>query len=86
MSRIEKQFDINIILMTLSSSLEMIKEEKNIELIFDMDATVPKELRGDPAVLQHLLNQMLTFVCQNTDQKEVVLTLSAPEDFVYEGL
>ena len=84
MNKVEKLFDINIILMTLSSSLETIREEKNIELIYDMDATIPKELRGDPTVLQHLLNQMLTFVCQHTDLKEIVLSLSAPEDFVFE--
>ena len=84
MNKIEKLFDINIILMTLSSSLETIKDERNIELVFDMDATIPRELRGDPTVLQHMLNQMLTFVCRNTDQKEIVLSLSAPEDFVYE--
>jgi len=84
MNKIEKLFDINIILMTLSSSLETIRDEKQIELIYDMDATIPKELRGDPTVLQHMLTQTLTFVCRNTDLKEIVLSLSAPEDFVYE--
>jgi hypothetical protein len=84
MKKIEKLFDINIVLMTLSSSLETIRDEKHIELIYDMDATIPKELRGDPTVLQHLLTQVLTFVCRNTDLKEIVLSLSAPEDFVYE--
>jgi hypothetical protein len=84
MNKIEKLFDINIILMTLSSSLETIRDEKQIELIYDMDATIPKELRGDPTVLQHMLTQMLTFVYRYTDLKEIVLSLSAPEDFVYE--
>jgi len=84
MNKIEKLFDINIVLMTLFSSLESIREEKKIELIYDMDATIPRELRGDSTVLQHLLTQMLTFVCQQTDQKEIVLSLSAPEDFVFE--
>lgn len=84
MNKVEKLFDINIILMTLSSSLETLRDEKQIELIYDMDATIPKELRGDPTVLQHLLNQVLTFVYKYTDQKEIVLCLSAPEDFMYE--
>jgi hypothetical protein len=84
MSKLEKLFDINIVLMTLFSSLETIRDEKHTELIYDMDATIPKELRGDPTVLQHLLNKMLTFVYQQTDLKEIVLSLSAPEDFVYE--
>ena len=84
MNKIEKLFDINIILMTLSSSLETIRDKKQIELIYDMDATIPKELRGDPTVLQHMLTQTVTFVCRHTDLKEIVLCLSAPEDFVYE--
>ena len=84
MHKIEKLFDINIVLMTLFSSLETIREEKNIELIYDMEATIPRELRGDSDVLLRLLSKVLTFVCQNTDKKEIVLSLDAPEDFVYE--
>ena len=86
MNRIEKLFDINILLMTLYSSLETVKDERNIELIYDMDPTIPKELRGDSAVLLRLLSKILTFVFQNTDKKEIVLSLSAPEDFLYEEL
>jgi hypothetical protein len=84
MHKIEKLFDINIVLMTLFSSLETIRDEKNIELIYDMEATIPKELRGDSDVLLRVLSKVLTFVCQNTDKKEIVLSLDAPEDFVYE--
>ncbi len=86
MNRIEKLFDINIVLMTLYSSLEIIRNEKNAELIYDMDPTIPRELRGDAAVLLRLLNKVLTFVFQNSDRKEIVLSLSAPEDFLYEEL
>jgi hypothetical protein len=84
MNKIEKLFDINMVLMTLYSSLGEIRDKKNIELIYDMDPTIPKELRGDPDVLLRLLNKILTFVFQNTDKKEIVLSLSAPEDFLYE--
>jgi hypothetical protein len=84
MHQIEKLFDINIVLMTLFSSLETIREEKNIELIYDMEATVPRELRGNPDLLLRLLGKVLTFVCQHTDREEIVLCLDAPEDFVYE--
>lgn len=84
MHKIEKLFDINIVLMTLFSSLETIREEKDIELIYDMEATIPRELRGDSDVLLRVLSKVLTFVCQNTDKKEIVLSLDAPEDFVYE--
>lgn len=84
MQKIEKLFDINILLMTLFSSLETIRSEKKAELIYDMDATIPRELRGDSAVLSRLLTKMLTFVFKYTDKKEVVLSLGAPEDFLFE--
>lgn len=86
MPKTEKLFDINILLMTLYSSLERISDEKNIELIYDMDPTIPRELRGDSPVLLQLLNKILTFVFQNSDRKEIVLSLSAPEDFLFEEL
>jgi len=86
MHKIEKLFDINSVLMTLYSSLETIRDEKNIELIYDMDPTIPRELRGDSAVLLRLFSKILTFVFQNSDRKEIVLSLSAPEDFLYEEL
>ncbi len=84
MHKIEKLFDINIVLMTLFSSVETIREEKNIELIYDMESTIPRELRGDPDALLRVLSKVLTFICENTDQNEIVLSLDAPEDFVYE--
>ena len=84
MNKIEKFFDINIVLMSVFSSLETIIDEKNIELIYDIDATVPKELKGNAEVLSHLLTQLLTFVLENTHKKEIVLSLLAPKDFLYE--
>lgn len=81
---IEKFFDISTVLMTLFSSLEILKDEKEIELIYDIDATVPKELKGNADALSQLLAQLLTFVFYQTDQKEVVLSISAPKDFLYE--
>jgi len=84
MHKIDKTFDINMVLMAVYSSLETIIDEKNIELIYDIDATIPKELRGDANALSHLLTQVLTFVLENTNKNEIVLSLWAPEDFLYE--
>jgi len=86
MYKIEKLFDINIVLMTLFSSLGTLRNQRKIELIYDMEATIPRELRGDSAVLLRLLTKMLTFVFENTDKREIVLSLGAPEDFLYEEL
>jgi len=84
MNKIEKIFDINMVLLTVFSSLETLRKEKNIELIYDIDPTIPRELRGDSERLQRVLTQILTFVLENTDKKEILLSLSAPEDFLYE--
>lgn len=84
MQKIEKVFDINEVLLKVFSSLESIRDERKIELIYEMDATIPKELKGDVAVLTRLLTKMLTFVFQNTNTNEIVLFLNAPEDFLYE--
>ena len=84
MNRIENFFDINMVLMTVFSSLERIRYEKKIELIYEIDATVPKELKGDAGALSHLLSQLLTFVFENSNKKEIILSISAPKDFLYE--
>ncbi len=82
--KVEDIFNVNKVLTTLFSSIKITACAKNIELIYEMDSTVPRKLRGDPEALLQLLTKMLTFVFQNTDRKEIVLSLSAPDDFVYE--
>jgi len=81
---VEDIFNINKVLTTLFSSIKNIANEKSIELIYEMDATIPRKLRGDSEALLLLLTKMLTFVFQNSDRKEIVLSLSSPEDFLYE--
>ncbi len=82
----DEVFDITMILMTLYASLEIVRDENDIELIYDVDPTVPKELKGNSEALLHLLIQVLTFVFQNTENKELVLSITAPEDFFYEEI
>ncbi len=84
MNQTEQSFDINTILTTLFATLDGIRREKNIELIYDMQATIPRELRGDAKGLLDILNTLLTFVLQQTEKREIVLSLGAPEDFLYE--
>jgi len=86
MSKNEDLFDITTLLMTLFSSLEIIRDENKIELIYDVEPTVPKKLKGNSEALLHLLTQVLTFVLQNTENKEIVLSISSPEDFLYEEI
>ena len=59
---IEDVFNINKVLTTLFSSTKSIADEKSIELIYEMDTTIPRKLRGDSETLLLLLSKILTFV------------------------
>ena len=84
MNTIDKIFDINMVLMTMYVSLEPIREKKKIELVYDIDPTIPKELKGDVNAVTHILTHTLTYVLHNCQKNEVVLSLHAPKDFLYE--
>lgn len=84
MSLSEHLFDINRILRHAYSSLNQVCEIKEMELIFEMDSHIPRELRGNDVVLQQLLVTLFSFVLKHSQQKQILLTLSAPEDFMYE--
>lgn len=81
---IEDTFNINTVLETLFSSLKNFAAEKRIELIYEMDSTIPRKLRGDSDTLLLVLSKVLTFVFQKSDRSEIVLSLSSVEDFLYE--
>ncbi len=84
MNTIENLFDINKILLDSFSTVEEMYVKNHIELIFDMDTTIPRELRGNDIVLKRLLVTIFTFISRQTHSTEVLLSLSAPEDFLYE--
>jgi len=86
MSDVEDIFDINKILRKSFVGIESLSKDKNIELIFEMSPTLPRELRGDVQEIEDFLTIMLTFVFKYTQNTEIVLTLNAPEDFIYEEL
>ncbi|NOR56287.1 MAG: hypothetical protein GQ531_08770 [Sulfurovum sp.] len=84
MDNSENLFDINTLLKTLTVHLRHVAEEKHIDLIYDMHTSIPRELRGDNVVLERLLTTLLTFIYKHTDRPELLLTLDATEDFLYE--
>ena len=84
MNSTEKLFDINKVLKNIFILLKPLSKEKNIELIYEMGISIPRELRGDNSTLEKLFSTILIFVFQNTNQKEILLSLEAPEDFLYE--
>lgn len=81
---IEDIFNINELLMTLFSSVQDIAEKNSTELIYEMDSTVPRKLRGNPEILLQILGKVLTFALQESSEDEIVLALSSAEDFFYE--
>lgn len=83
-NKMEKLFDINHILKHSFVAHKKMMQEKKIELIFDMNTTIPKELRGDNIILEQLIASILGFVFTFTSRHEIVLSLDAPEDFLYE--
>jgi len=83
---IENIFDINKILSNSYIALKNSDTKQNIEFIFDMDTTVPRELRGNDSVFEHLFTTILTFINDNSHSSEVLVSLHAPKDFVFEEL
>lgn len=83
MGGIEKEFNINMVLLTAYASLEGTAHVKNTSLVFDMDPTVPKELKGDIAHLTKLLTHLLTFIFEHTSNREIIFSMVAPKDFLY---
>jgi len=84
METTDNTFDINMVLMMVFTSLEELRVKKNIELIYEIDSTIPRKLRGDAEALTTLLVGILIFASENTLKKEIVLSLSAPQEFLYE--
>jgi len=84
MNKVENLFDINHILKHSFVALKSMMKEKKLEFIFDINKTIPRELRGNDIVLEQVLTSILTFVSNNTNTHEILLTLNAPEDFLYE--
>jgi hypothetical protein len=80
----ENIFDINHILKHSFVAHKKVMQEKKIELIFDVNTTIPRELRGNNIVLEQLITSILGFVFNFTSREEIVLSLDAQEDFLYE--
>ena len=80
----ENIFDINHILKHSFVANNKVMVEKNIELVFDVNTTIPRVLRGNNVTLERLIVFILRFVFSFTSREEIVLSLDAPKDFLYE--
>lgn len=66
-------YDLNALLDDISNIVSHKANEKQIELIFDIDRSVPNKLIGDPLRLLQVLVNLLNNAVKFTDQGSVIL-------------
>lgn len=66
-------FDLNSLLDDISNIVSHKANEKQIELVFDIDRSVPNKLIGDPLRLLQVLVNLLNNAIKFTDQGSVIL-------------
>jgi hypothetical protein len=79
----EKIFNINSVLEFLYLALRETTKARRVDLVFDMDPTLPRRLRGDAPQLLKGLTTLLEPITQETPHNALVLAIHAPEDFFY---
>jgi len=77
-------FNINTILKNIFYALQDICHENHIELIYNMSKTLPKELKGDYIRVEKMLIKILHQLFSNYKGIEVIMSIEAQEDFIYE--
>ncbi len=71
----EKQFNINNILDSLSSTLSDKAAEKGLEMIFDVSNNVPSRVVGDDGKIETVLTNLLNNAIKFTSKGEILLKL-----------
>jgi len=72
-------FDLNTMLDDISNIISHKADEKQLELIFDIDQSVPNKLIGDPLRLLQILVNLLNNAIKFTDNGSVILRLRAQQ-------
>ncbi len=74
MMDVEKiEFNLNTTLNNVSSMISAKAEEKGLELVFDIDNSVPSIIKGDPLRLGQVIINLMNNAVKFTDKGEVVL-------------
>ncbi|MEA2048084.1 MAG: response regulator [Campylobacterota bacterium] len=66
-------FNLNTTLENISNMISVKAEEKGLELIFDIDNTVPSMIKGDPLRLGQVIVNLMNNAVKFTEEGEVVL-------------
>ncbi|NOR56690.1 MAG: response regulator, partial [Sulfurovum sp.] len=78
-------FNFNHVLNEVAGTLHNIYKNNDIELIFDIDKEVPKSMLADSLHMGQILSNLLEYVIQNAQSKEVKLEVTT-EHSLTEGL
>jgi CheY-like chemotaxis protein len=68
------EFDINSMFDHISSVIGVKAEERGLELIFNIDKSVPAIIKGDPLRLGQVIINLMSNAVKFTDSGEVILT------------
>ena len=79
----EKFFNINTMLKHVFKSLDKQNESRKTDLVFIFGKNVPCQMKGGVSTLYIILIKMLCKVLENYDNAELLLSVDAPEDFLY---
>jgi PAS domain S-box-containing protein len=73
-------FDLNDILDNLNQTVGIKAAEKNLELLFKLEAEIPTYLMGDPLRLEQILASLIDNAIKFTDNGEIVVSIRRTED------
>lgn len=66
-------FNFNHVLNEVAGTLSQLEYPKGLELIFAIEKNVPKEIISDPSHLGSILTNILDYIMQHTQNKEIVM-------------
>lgn len=76
------EFDMNDVLYNLSNVVTLKASEKNIEVLYDIDASLPTKYIGDPLRIGQVLINLIANAIKFTEKGQVVLRISLIDEKV----
>jgi signal transduction histidine kinase/CheY-like chemotaxis protein len=74
------EFDINMVLEHVADMIGLKAQEKELDLVFDVDHNVPSHFIGDPLRISQILLNLLSNAVKFTDSGSVILKVSRLDD------